>query len=99
MRAFPDEALAYMPFIANDPWVATSKLTPRTFTCLTIGSRGDVQPYIALALRLQKDGHHVVIVTHGELTDLSLAHDKASSSTGLRGMALSTDRRAVIRLP
>jgi sterol 3beta-glucosyltransferase len=76
MRAFPDKALAYMPFIANDPWVATSKLTPRTFTCLTIGSRGDVQPYIALALRLKKDGHHVVIVTHGEWTDLSLAHDR-----------------------
>lgn len=35
---------------------------------LTIGSRGDVQPYIALGLRLKKDGHKVVIVTHGEST-------------------------------
>jgi sterol 3beta-glucosyltransferase len=68
IRTFPDEALGYMPFIANKPWAATSKLTPRTFAMLTIGSRGDVQPYIALALRLKKDGHRVVIVTHGELT-------------------------------
>jgi hypothetical protein len=33
---------------------------------LTIGSRGDVQPYIALALRLKKDGHTIVIITHNE---------------------------------
>lgn len=33
---------------------------------LTIGSRGDVQPYIALALRLKKDGHTIVIITHDE---------------------------------
>lgn len=33
---------------------------------LTIGSRGDVQPYIALALRLKRDGHKVVIITHDE---------------------------------
>ncbi|RXK41091.1 hypothetical protein M231_01494 [Tremella mesenterica] len=64
-KAFPDEALAYMPFIANRPWDAkTTRLTPRTFTCLTIGSRGDVQPYIALCLRLKQDGHRTVIVTH-----------------------------------
>jgi UDP:flavonoid glycosyltransferase YjiC (YdhE family) len=33
---------------------------------LTIGSRGDVQPYIALGLRLKKDGHTIVIITHDE---------------------------------
>ena len=64
-RAFPDEALGFMPFIANKPWLATSTLTPRRFTCLTIGSRGDIQPYIALGLRLIQDGHKVTIVTHG----------------------------------
>jgi UDP:flavonoid glycosyltransferase YjiC (YdhE family) len=36
------------------------------FTILTIGSRGDVQPYIALAKGLQRDGHHVRIATHEE---------------------------------
>ncbi|MBW0480339.1 hypothetical protein O181_020054 [Austropuccinia psidii MF-1] len=35
-------------------------------TCLTIGSRGDVQPYIALCQRLQADGHTCRIASHGE---------------------------------
>ncbi|OCF57503.1 hypothetical protein L486_04961 [Kwoniella mangroviensis CBS 10435] len=65
-RALPDEAITYMPFLANKPVVEQIRLTPRTFVCLTIGSRGDVQPYIALGLRLLKDGHKVVIVTHPE---------------------------------
>lgn len=36
------------------------------FTFLTIGSRGDVQPYISLAKGLIADGHRVKIATHGE---------------------------------
>ncbi|CAE6416534.1 unnamed protein product, partial [Rhizoctonia solani] len=39
---------------------------PMHFTCLTIGSRGDVQPYIALCKGLQADGHKVRIATHKE---------------------------------
>lgn len=39
------------------------------FTFLTIGSRGDVQPYIALAKGLMADGHRVRIATHGEYQD------------------------------
>ncbi|KAI7873656.1 UDP-Glycosyltransferase/glycogen phosphorylase [Lichtheimia hyalospora FSU 10163] len=35
-------------------------------TCLTIGSRGDVQPYIALCKQLLKDGHRCRIASHGE---------------------------------
>ncbi|KAK4146688.1 glycosyltransferase [Dichotomopilus funicola] len=35
-------------------------------TCLTIGSRGDVQPYIALCKRLLEEGHRPRIATHGE---------------------------------
>ncbi|KAI8458720.1 hypothetical protein BY996DRAFT_6410683 [Phakopsora pachyrhizi] len=35
-------------------------------TCLTIGSRGDVQPYIALCQALKKDGHTCRIASHGE---------------------------------
>lgn len=30
----------------------------------TVGSRGDVQPYIALGLELQRNGHSVTILTH-----------------------------------
>lgn len=61
-----DDSLPYLPFVANKP-LFTARLEPRTFVCLTIGSRGDVQPYIALGLELKKDGHKVVIVTHREL--------------------------------
>ncbi|GJJ09558.1 hypothetical protein Clacol_003781 [Clathrus columnatus] len=39
---------------------------PLHFTFLTIGSRGDVQPYIALGKRLLQEGHRVRIATHGE---------------------------------
>jgi sterol 3beta-glucosyltransferase len=33
-------------------------------TLLTIGTRGDVQPYVALGLGLQADGHEVRLATH-----------------------------------
>ncbi|KAF7968189.1 hypothetical protein HWV62_31658 [Athelia sp. TMB] len=44
------------------------------FTFLTIGSRGDVQPYIALAKPLMADGHRVKIATHGEFKEWIEAH-------------------------
>lgn len=71
-KALNEEALAYMPFVANRPWSsggANVRLTPRKFTMLTIGSRGDVQPYIALSLRLMQDGHKCIIVTHAEFKE------------------------------
>lgn len=45
------------------------KPEPMTITCLTIGSRGDVQPYIALCKGLQAEGHKTRIATHGEYKD------------------------------
>lgn len=39
------------------------------FTFLTIGSRGDVQPYIALSKGLILDGHKCKIATHGEFRE------------------------------
>ncbi|KAG8908117.1 Sterol 3-beta-glucosyltransferase [Tulasnella sp. 403] len=43
-------------------------------TCLTIGSRGDCQPYIALCKRLQTDGHKCRIATHEEYKDWVEGH-------------------------
>ncbi|CAI4211682.1 unnamed protein product [Parascedosporium putredinis] len=40
--------------------------TPLRITCLTIGSRGDVQPYIALCKGLLAEGHKPRIATHAE---------------------------------
>lgn len=39
---------------------------PLRITCLTIGSRGDVQPYVALCQGLKAEGHMPVIATHAE---------------------------------
>ncbi|RYP18250.1 hypothetical protein DL765_004049 [Monosporascus sp. GIB2] len=39
---------------------------PMKVTCLTIGSRGDVQPYIALCKGLMAEGHKPRIATHLE---------------------------------
>ncbi|KAJ5805438.1 uncharacterized protein N7503_003040 [Penicillium pulvis] len=39
---------------------------PLRITCLTIGSRGDVQPYIALCKGLIAEGHKPKIATHAE---------------------------------
>ncbi|KAG6814047.1 hypothetical protein H0H92_003897 [Tricholoma furcatifolium] len=44
------------------------------FTFLTIGSRGDVQPYIALSKGLMADGHRCKIATHGEFKDWVESH-------------------------
>ncbi|KAI8894409.1 hypothetical protein BC833DRAFT_605042 [Globomyces pollinis-pini] len=43
-----------------------SKPSPMHITCLTIGTRGDVQPYIALCKGLMADGHTCRIATHAE---------------------------------
>ena len=50
---------------------------PLHLTVLTIGSRGDVQPYIALAQRLQSHGHRVRIATHSEFRSWVLDHGVA----------------------
>jgi sterol 3beta-glucosyltransferase len=45
--------------------------SPRSMkiTCLTIGTRGDVQPYIALCQRLNELGHICTIATHKNFQD------------------------------
>ena len=47
---------------------------PMRITCLTIGSRGDVQPYIALGRGLVKEGHSVCIATHPEFETWIRSH-------------------------
>ncbi|KAI8643219.1 hypothetical protein BD408DRAFT_415154 [Parasitella parasitica] len=52
------------------------------FTCLTIGSRGDVQPYVALCKELQKDGHTCRIATHPEYENWITEHGIEFRSIG-----------------
>jgi sterol 3beta-glucosyltransferase len=58
-----------IPLIFDDPlasFVDFKPPEPLTIVCLTIGSRGDVQPYIALCKELLKEGHRPRIATHAE---------------------------------
>ena len=64
-HTFPPALLPYLAKPINVPDIPYG-VSPRHFVCLTIGSRGDVQPYIALGRGLQAAGHRVTIVTHAE---------------------------------
>ncbi|EUC51426.1 glycosyltransferase family 1 protein [Bipolaris oryzae ATCC 44560] len=58
-----------IPLIFDDPlasFVDFKPSEPLNIVCLTIGSRGDVQPYIALCKELLKEGHKPRIATHAE---------------------------------
>ncbi|GAA6041186.1 hypothetical protein JCM8097_008332 [Rhodosporidiobolus ruineniae] len=55
---------------------------PLRFTCLTIGSRGDVQPYIALCKGLMAQGHKCKIASHGEYRKWVEGHGIEFSAVG-----------------
>lgn len=48
----------------------------------TIGSRGDIQPYIALAVGLSAHGHRVTLATHPEMRDLVESYGVPFASIG-----------------
>ena len=57
------------PVFFDDPRSSFLNFKPTEslrITCLTIGSRGDVQPYIALCKGLLAEGHKPKIATHAE---------------------------------
>ncbi|ORY54999.1 hypothetical protein BCR35DRAFT_319588 [Leucosporidium creatinivorum] len=66
----PSESIANQPPImfcsTSSDFVTFRPEKSLKFTCLTIGSRGDVQPYIALCKGLMAEGHRCRIASHGE---------------------------------
>ena len=65
------------PVVFDDPSASVIDLRPKKpmqITCLTIGSRGDVQPYIALCKGLIAEGHRVKIATHRQFEDWIVRH-------------------------
>lgn len=63
-----DDSSEVHPFF-DDPRASIINFKPTNslrITCLTIGSRGDVQPYIALCKGLIAEGHRPKIATHAE---------------------------------
>lgn len=67
-----------VPIILEDSPFYQTEIRPVNsfnFTLLTIGSRGDVQPYIALAKALVEEGHRVTIATHKEFESWIKSHE------------------------
>ena len=65
------------PILFDDPRASILNFKPTEslrITCLTIGSRGDVQPYIALCKGLIAEGHKPRIATHVEFKDWVESH-------------------------
>src|SRR6266850_960565 len=87
---------ALFPKAINVPNEVLLPMPSRHFVCLTIGSRGDVQPYIALGKGLQKEGHTVTIVTHEEykewVTGFGIDHRTAGGDPGAL-MKLSVENK------
>ena len=65
----------------------------------TIGSRGDVQPYVALAKGLRSAGHTVTVATHAQFEDLVRAHgvDFVGIAGDVRDMLESRSGQAWLR--
>jgi sterol 3beta-glucosyltransferase len=87
---------AIFPKAINVPNEVLLPMSSKHFVCLTIGSRGDVQPYIALGKGLQKEGHRVTIVTHEEykewITGFGIDHRTAGGDPGAL-MKLSVENK------
>lgn len=85
-----------IPKVVNLPREILITRASLHFVCLTIGSRGDVQPYIALGLGLRKEGHRVTIVTHEEyrewIVGFGLGHRTAGGDPGAL-MKLSVENK------
>lgn len=66
---FPGVSSEVPPILFDDPQTSFITFKPSEslrITCLTIGTRGDVQPYIALCKGLIKEGHRPRIASHAE---------------------------------
>ena len=56
------------------PFPAAKKPRNLHITCLTIGTRGDVQPFVALCKGLMAEGHTCRIATHAEYKQFVESH-------------------------
>lgn len=73
----PRQASEAPTILFDDPNTSFLNFKPKEslrVTCLTIGSRGDVQPYIALCKKLLQEGHRPRIATHAEFKDWVEGH-------------------------
>lgn len=97
----PPSVQMRLPKVINMPREMLFNKKSLHFICLTIGSRGDIQPYIALGLGLMEQGHTVTIVTHEEYRDwivgFGIGHRAAGGDPGTL-MKLSVDHKVCMLL-
>jgi len=90
---------SFLPKAINIPQTLLPIMPMMHFVCLTIGSRGDVQPYIALGLGLRREGHRVTIVTHEEykswIQSFNIEHRTAGGDPGAL-MKLSVENKVCV---
>jgi len=72
--AIDDTPIIYDDYDGSSDNASVESPGPLRITCLTIGSRGDVQPFIALCKGLKAEGHTVTIATHIEFEDWIRSH-------------------------
>lgn len=67
-----------------------ASVPPLNLVIFLVGSRGDIQPYIALALKLiELHSHRVRIATHGDFKSFVLnANKQLAGKVGKRGIKL-----------
>jgi sterol 3beta-glucosyltransferase len=98
----PHALKSMFPKAINVPEGLLLSMPSKHFVCLTIGSRGDVQPYIALGRGLQKEGHKVTVVTHEEykewVTGFGVDHRTAGGDPGAL-MKLSVENKVFETYP
>jgi sterol 3beta-glucosyltransferase len=80
--------------LLEDPKASILEFKPKealNITCLTIGSRGDVQPYISFCKGLLAEGHKPTIATHAEFKSWIEGH-------GIRFQEVAGDPAELMRL-
>ncbi|KAG6578187.1 Sterol 3-beta-glucosyltransferase [Phytophthora cinnamomi] len=71
----PRQAIPSKKSSGNDDNDELLLMPPLMNICiLIVGTRGDVQPFLAIALRLQEDGHRVRLATHAVYREFVMNH-------------------------
>ncbi|KAL4116410.1 hypothetical protein PRIC2_011864 [Phytophthora ramorum] len=73
-QATPSQSSSHTP----DNFTTTNTTVQRPpvmrICIIIVGTRGDVQPFLAIAQRLQRDGHRVRLATHAVYRDFVMSH-------------------------
>ncbi|KAG2846254.1 hypothetical protein PC119_g18163 [Phytophthora cactorum] len=68
------DAASKTPKVNCDDYQLVSVPPLMSICILIVGTRGDVQPFLAIAQRLQRDGHRVRLATHAVYRDFVMSH-------------------------